>query len=341
MTNQKLERSIMCPQCSAPLTPHRFGLSTVCPYCGATVQLDDALVSAERFHEAFRIWNSPKTYQIPAWISIGDRHWAVSHRIAQGDISDVYRGGRARFPTELTILKILRDRKDIAQFDNEWDAIEALHNSNALGADIFTKHIPQPVFHGDISAGSFAGKRINIFRWTSGFHHTLAEVMQAYPQGIPPRASIWIWRRILEVLSFIHASGMVHGAVLPSHLLAQENEHGILLVGYSVAGQIGEKLRSISKNSASFYPKFANFRLKLTKELDLSMSAKSIVAVLGGEPESASLPTAVPSPLAEIIQRIALSKTRSEDAWSIREELGTIAKEVFGTPQFIPIVMPD
>ena len=337
MNNQKTEKAIMCPQCSAPLTPNRFGLSVVCKYCGATVRLDSAAISVERFRKAFRIWNSPKTYGLSTWISIGDKHWAVNRRIAKGDISDVYTGGRARFPTELSMLKILRNSKDIAPFDNEWNALETLHRSKAAGADVFTKLIPQPIYHGDISSGDFKGKRANIFRWRSGFHHTFEDVLSAYPQGISPQASIWVWRRILEVLSFIHASGMVHGAVLPSHLLVQKNEHGVFLVGYSSAGTESEKFQHISQNFRSFYPKSA--KIRLSNQLDLAMSAKSVIFILGGNPSTGTLPSTVPAPLAKIIQRVALRKILHEDAWSIREELGEIASRVFGAPKFVPIVM--
>ena len=218
-----MEHAITCPQCGAPLTPHHFAKSIVCSHCGTTVRLDDDSVSAEKFHKAFRVWNSPESYNITSWVSIGDRHWELNKCIAHGDISDVYTARRARWPTELAILKILRDRQDIDPFENEWRTLQALQRSNAPGADIFTTLIPQPITYGDITAGSHVGKRVSIFRWISGFHNTFDEVLQAYPQGIPPRASIWIWRRILEVLSFVHASGIVHGAVLPSHLLIQEN----------------------------------------------------------------------------------------------------------------------
>jgi hypothetical protein len=339
-----MEHAIMCPQCNAPLAPHHFARSIICSYCGTTVQLDESLVLAAIFHEAFRVWNSPGSYQIPSWVSIDETHWAVDKCIAHGEISDVYTGWRARWPTELVIVKLLRDRKDTALFDKEWEALQVLQRSDAPGADTFTTLIPQPVMHGDIAAGPHAGKRVNIFHWTSGFYHTFEEVLQAYPQGIPPRAAIWIWRRILEVLSFIHNSGMVHGAVLPSHLLVQENEHGVLLVGYSSAGQIGEKLRAISKRFESFYPHPIRSFSKLTMQLDLVMSARCIVAILGGNPATASLPTTVPAKLAGIVQRIAFADptiSASEDAWAIREELGGIAKEVFGSPQFIPIVMPS
>lgn len=339
-----MEHAIMCPQCNAPLAPHHFARSIVCSYCGATVRLDESSVSAAIFHEAFRAWNSPESYQIPSWVSIGTSHWAVDKCIAHGDISDVYTARRARWPTEMAILKLLRDRQDADLFENEWDALQVLQRSDAPGADNFTMLIPQPIIHGDITAGSHAGKRASIFRWASGFRHTFDEVIQAYPQGIPPRASIWIWRRILEVLSFIHASGMAHGAVLPPHLLIQENEHGVRLVGYSFAGRFGEKLRTGPHDFESFYPEPAKSWSKLTAQADLVMSARCVVAILGGNPATASLPTTVPKQLSGIVQRIALSKptgTAGEDAWAIREELGEIAKEVFGPPQFIPIVMPS
>jgi hypothetical protein len=81
----------------------------------------------------------------------------------------------------------------------------------------------------------------------------------------------------------------------------------------------------------------------LTSSLDLAMSARCIAAILGGNPETSALPESVPAPLAEIVNRIAFSepeRTASQDAWSIREELGEIARKVFGPPQFIPISMP-
>jgi serine/threonine protein kinase len=337
-----MEHAIMCPQCNAPLAPHRFARSIVCPYCGATVQLDETSVSAEAFHKAFRVWNSPESYQISAWVSIGDSHWALERCIAHGDISEVYTARRARWPTELAILKILRDSQNTDRFDNEWHSLQELQSSQEPGAENFTQLIPQPIIHGDMTAGSYAGQCASIFRWACGFQHTFDEVIQAYPQGIPPRASIWVWRRILEILSFIHASGMAHGAVLPSNLLIQQNEHGVRLVGYACAGHFGDKLSIISHGCEAFFPQPA--LSKLTAQLDLIMSARCVTALLGGDPATASLPTTVPAQLAEIVQRIALTDpagTTSADAWTIREELGGIAQAVFGPPRFIPIIMPS
>lgn len=338
-----MERAIMCPQCNAPLTPHHFARSIVCSYCGATVRLDEASVSATTFQKALRTWNSTEAYQNLPLVSIGDRHWGLNQLVAHGETSDVYAAQRARWPTELVILKLLRDRQHLEQFDNEWSILQLLQKSNAPGADVFTALIPQPVFHGDVTDGAFAGRRVSVFRRSSGFYHNFDEVIRAYPQGIHPRASIWIWRRILEVLSFLHSAGMVHGAVVPAHLLVQENDHGVRLVGYGLAGRMGEALRTTSEAYRSFYPQSKPDHLNLTAQLDIVMSARSIVAILGGDPETVSLPAEVPAKLADMIQQIALSKDAAtgENAWDIREALGRISNEVFGQPQFMPIVMPD
>lgn len=338
-----MEHAFICPQCNAPLVLHPFAHSVVCTYCGATVKLDQSSVSAAVFHEAYRVWNSPASYSIPSWISIGNCHWGVEKMIARGEIADVYIGRRARWPSELVILKILRDQKDSGLLDNEWKVLQNLQQSDAPGADIFTMLLPQPVLHGDITSSSFFGQRVSIFRWTSGFYYTFDDVLRSYPQGIPPQASIWVWRRILEVLSFVHASGMVHGAVFPAHLLVQENDHGIRLVGYGCAGRFGEKL-SVSSNACEpFYPQPSRSWSTLSPQLDIVMSARCITAILGGDPAVASLPAAVPKKLADFVRQLALSQpgdTTIRSAWALRDELGKIAGEVFGPPRFIPVVMP-
>ncbi len=337
-----MERAIMCPQCNAPLKPHQFARSIVCPYCGATVRLDEGSVSAARFRETFRAWNAPNSYQYSAWLSIGDSHWALDRQIAEGEISNVYAARRARWPTELVLLKLLRDEKDAPILEHEWEIIQSLHRSTARGAETFTSLIPQPVLHGRITDGAHAGKLAAIYRWASGFRSTAEQVRNAYSAGIPPRASVWVWRRILEVLSFVHASGTAHGAVLPPHLLIQENEHGLRLVDYTYAGHIGEPLRSMSAKHESFYPR--SRPLTLTPQLDLIMSARCIATLLGGDATASSMPSSVPGPLADLVRRISRAepaKMPGQDAWALREEVGAVGEKVFGKPEFVPIEMPS
>ena len=137
---------------------------------------------------------------------------------------------------------------------------------------------------------------------------------------------------------------MVHGAVLPPHVLVQENDHGARLVGYGCANNIGENLRVVSKTFDAFYPQPARGQLILTPQLDLIMSARCIVALLGGDPGTGALPAAVPAPLASVVRQVAMSdptRPLPKDAWAIREEIGGLAEQTYGPPQFVPIVMPS
>lgn len=339
-----MAHALICPQCNAPLKPpSRFARTLTCSYCGATIKLDaSTTVSAETFHKAFRAWNAPQNYSVASWLSLGDHHWAVAEALGAGSSCDVYHGMRARFPTELVILKVLRDPADAPRLDNEWEMLQALQKSDAPGAETFARLLPEPVMHGTVTANAFTGRRVNIIRWASGFHHTFDAVQRAYPNGIPPRASIWAWRRILEVLSFIHASGFVHGAVLPPHLLVQENEHGVRLIDYCTAGYVGQRLQYVTAGYDVFYPKGLRVGSLLTQQVDLVMSARCIASILGGNPVDGSLPAAVPAPLAALLRRVAMSDpfSNTEKAWALREELGRLADAVFGAPQFNPIVMP-
>ena len=337
-----MERAIMCPQCNAPLTPHRFARTIVCAYCGTTVFLEKETISAGKFHDAFRIWNTPETYGTTSGISMGDNHWSIDRLLSAGENCDVYAGRRARWPTELVILKVARKKEDAPILEHEWEALKSLQASEASGAETFSALIPQPVRHGISTGGSHNGQMVNIYRWASGFYHTAGDVINAYPQGIPPRASIWIWRRILELLSFIHSSNMAHGAIVPSHLLIQENDHGVRLIGFSRAGQTGQSIEKAARQDEMYYPDTTQMERKLSNQLDIVMSARGIISLLGGNPSDGTIPDIVPELLSETIRRIAMAKSNDADcqnAWAIREELGLIANKVFGPPKFIPVNM--
>ncbi|OGO08879.1 MAG: hypothetical protein A3K46_01220 [Chloroflexi bacterium RBG_13_60_9] len=183
-----------------------------------------------------------------------------------------------------------------------------------------------------------------VFRWAGGFHHTLEDVRRAFPKGIEARASIWVWRRILEIQSFVHSAGIVHGAVLPPQLLVKENDHGIRLVGFSCAARIGKKLPAVNSLYEMYYPQSALQGAALVPGVDLMMSARCIAAVLGGDPASGEIPKGVPEALAAVIRRVGWPDPKNpprEDALAIREELGRIADKVYGAPKFCPIVMPE
>jgi hypothetical protein len=153
-----------------------------------------------------------------------------------------------------------------------------------------------------------------------------------------------VWRRILETFSFLHASGIVHGAVIPPHLIVQDGEHGVRLVGFGHADHVGRGLRAVARGFDAYYPAGLVPSARLLPAADLAMSARSIAMLLAGDPTTGVVPARVPAPLASLIHQIAtldpMAEAVDEDAWSLRERLGTLAAEVFGPPAFCPIRMP-
>jgi hypothetical protein len=276
-------------------------------------------------------------------MTLGNRNWLIEKQIASGESAAVYTGRLARWPTELVIIKILQKTENERYLDNEWETLNQLLRSHAKGAEVFSRMIPQPVVYGKIAGGEFSGSKALILRWESGFYHSFDDVCRLYPEGIPARASIWVWRRILEMLGFLHDSGYVHGAVVPAHLLAQQNEHGVRLIGYGRSGRINDPVYEDQSLLLPYFPTPIKDWKVLSPQLDMVMSAKCVIKMLGGDPATNTLPTTVPIKLAEVIKKYAQLDDKypsNFNAWTIHQELGRIADAVYGAPVFIPIDMP-
>ena len=343
MIKKTTERVVKCPQCQAPLAPKHFAASIVCDYCGTAVQLDPAAVYAERFQRALKEWNDPGTHGYEKWWSLEQSHWAPGPLLARGDMTDVYAAERARTPTERVVMKVLRDPAHLPLFEHEWQVLRDLQASEANGAPTFTALLPQPVTRGVLRSGPFVDHPVMVLRWPSGFLHTFEDVRRAYPSGVPAQPTVWMWRRILESLSFIHRAGYVHGAVLPPHLLIQQGEHGLRLLGFSCAQRIGLPLRAFHPYYQSFYPDSVLATRRLQVEDDLRMSALCIISLLGGDPERGTVPGSVPAPLALLLRQVGVGEHvhgNGDMAWTLRERVGEVGTAVFGPPSFQPLVMP-
>lgn len=325
------ERISRCPNCNAPLTPGKMARQAVCAFCGTTVQWDPSAISARKFREAYAAWTSPEANGFGRTLALGESRWAQGEQVAAGEISDVFEGLRARWPTERVLIKRARAREGGEQLEREWDVLQRLRDSRAPGAEVFNSRIPQPVALGrNGDAPAMAVRRI------PGFRHTFAAVHDAYPAGVDPHAAVWMWRRILEVLSFVHASGMVHGAILPEHLVVEDGEHGVQVIGFRCAGAAGDEIRGVTAARESFYPKWLLAKRRLSPQADLAMSAQCIAHVLVPERRE------VPDELAALVWEIA-GAARSDslgDAWALRERVGAVAKMLFGPPSFHPLPMP-
>lgn len=308
-------RSVVCSSCGGPLQASRFARSALCKFCGVTVFIDPNAVERARFRDAFASWQDPAAQGFggePS-VRVGGRTWALRQYIGHGDGSDVHAGTLARRPTERVVVK-LRRGGDAGRYERESASLAELQRSTAAGAAHFATRVPQVVVRGVVDGGTNHGRAALVLRWTSGFLDTLADVRLAYPQGIDPRASVWMWRRILETLAFAHRSGVAHGGLTPTRLLVHPREHGLMLVGWS-----GATTASASACAA-----------------DLAASARAIAGVL----EGAATPAALAEVLAQTAELPGIAGNPDADAWALRERVGKIATACFGPPRFSTFTMP-
>jgi len=148
--------------------------------------------------------------------------------VIRGDIANLYqvRGG---------LLKMARDPADNDLMRREATALTRLQD---VVDPALLAYFPPLVATGQRDdARSGIRRHVNLIGTLSGFR-SLAEVRSAFPAGVDPRDAAWMWRRLLVAIGAAHRAGMIHGAVLPEHVLIHPAEHGLVLVDwcYSVPG---------------------------------------------------------------------------------------------------------
>ena len=330
-------RALSCPACGAPLPPNARRAVVVCPFCKASVTDDGPVVFAASFKQALADLEKGNADPRPR-VRIAGLPYSVNGRLARGDSSDVFLAERAHPITERVIVKVLRAGSDRDLFEREWEMLEALHACESDGSVQFGRRLPALVARGRVEGTEL---RAQVHRAASGFVDTAEDVMRAYPRGVDGRHAVWIWRRILEMLGWVHRSGFVHGAVLPAHLVVHTRDHGVMLVGWSCATRTGERagLPVIRDSQRDLYPEELLRVAAPSAATDLAMTARCIARVLGGSAEA--LPPSVPEPLRALIAASStLRGLTTDDAWEMKQQVGTAAHQAYGPARYHRFSMP-
>jgi hypothetical protein len=326
-------RALTCPRCGAPLPKRAHHVVVPCTFCGASVVADGEVVHAAAFRRAHAALARPD--EAGPRVEVAGFPYRLLGRVAVGESSDVFLAERAHPITERVLLKILRADADADLMEREWEVLTRLLQIPDLGPET-ARRLPALVGRG-VVAGT--DRRALVMLAPSGFVDTFADVRRAFPGGVDGRHAVWMWRRVLEVLTGVHQAGVVHGAVLPQHLVVHARDHGVMLVGWScgVATSSGAPPRVVSTVARECYPAELLAGGGPTRETDVIMSARCVALLLGGTAER--VPPAVPAPLKALVERVAAGETGG-GAWRLRQQLGAAAQEAYGPPQYHPFPMP-
>lgn len=116
--------------------------------------------------------------------------------------------------------------------------------------------------------------------------YTLEEVHKAYPHGLDPKDMAWMWRRLLIGLVFAHTYNVIHGAVVPSHVMIEPSLHGVVLIDWKYSlidpRATGAHIKAIVPKFKSMYPKEILDKHVPTPQTDIYMAAKCMMYLVDG-----------------------------------------------------------
>ncbi|OGL70168.1 hypothetical protein A3C09_04525 [Candidatus Uhrbacteria bacterium RIFCSPHIGHO2_02_FULL_47_44] len=313
----------------------------------STVNATDLAVKAAWFMDDREITNLPHKKFLSDGrrrdefqpVVIGGRLYLIDRHIGTGDKSDVFLARTDDETPERLVLKRLRETADGDLHDHEIDVLNRLAKSVVRGSVHFSQFVPQIAF----SQNSKTEKPVIAFRERGTFHFTVADVMREYPEGADFKTAVWIWKRMLMILDWVHANRLVHGAILPDHILLDVPNHNARLLDWGYAELFGGSLKAFSESNRAFYPAEVLGGSPLDPRLDIAMMTRCVIALLGGDPVRKILPSSVPDAFRVwMLEEAGYDSLRTvcDNAYALHERVSATAKQVYGPPSFHALSMP-
>jgi hypothetical protein len=275
----------------------------------------------------------------PLTIKGPKRAYTLLGLFAVGDVADVH---LARAPSDPAspgesyyILKVSRIPEGHRILDRERNAFTRLLTS--AGDTTYRKYLP--TLAESFPARDTFPKRVNVFLHEPGFY-TLEQVHEQYP-ALDGRHLAWIFKRLLTVLGFSHRQGIVHGAVLPCHVLIHAGNHGLQLVGWGQSVDTARAITTITTRFKDWYPPEVLKKQPASGATDVFLAARCVVYLAGGDPVRDRMPDTLPLPLQRFLRSCLLegARMRPDDAWKLLDEFDELLGQLYGPPKFHELIM--
>jgi len=283
------------------------------------------------------------------------RAYAVGEPFATGDIATFYTctATDRRDPAGAEIgclLKVAANPQDNDLLANEARALR--HLAVSTDGRPVPAYIPKLLETFRFQDGSGDARQVNAFPLVTTERgplpadqfYTLQEIRAAYPHGVDPKQMAWIWRRLLIALGYAHDRAVVHGAVLPTHVLVHPEAHGLLLIDWTAsvldAPVTGAHVTAISPAYEAWYPLAVLARKPPTPAVDVEMGLRCMAYLLGGDPLTGALPPTVPAQLQTYLRGALRTAAVQADARQLYRDFADLLAALWGARRFIPFTMP-
>ncbi|MBE9610518.1 serine/threonine protein kinase [Chitinilyticum piscinae] len=302
--------ALVCPQCGGALPQQAAWRRVACTYCHVLVTRNPSLVERSHFQAALRRQAAEHARLNPEFVLEGAPCRLIAP-LGSGETASIWQAERLTAYPERITLKIAHDASGAAQLDAEAQHLQNLLARDGPGSAYYSRRIPQLV-----AQGQYQGRRVLAWRVPPGYWGSMAAVLRNQPAGIRSEHAVWIWRRVLDILGYLHNNGLAHGALSADHWLVQPRDHGVMLIGW-------RHLHSAEPTDAAH---------------DLQQSAWTIRQLLNpSDTEPPALRADLPAPLADLLASASdYAWCRSTTAPALDALLKDRARQAFGPPRFIP-----
>lgn len=297
--------------------------------------------------------NAGVTKVQPVMVKTRRQTYIVGDMLAQGDLTNLYACTFVVDGVEQNgIFKVPRDPSDNDFTRNEARILRRLADGNEYTE--FSGYIPRLVESFGYKDTGSATRQTNVLAYHADVPspnalYSLIEVRKHYDQGVDPRNMVWIFKRLLRVMSFAHANGVLHGAILPTHVLVEPVGHGVILIDWSYAvlepAKSGERISAISAEYESWYPQEVFAKEGPRPGLDVYMAAKTMVYLLGGDPIKGTMPNTVHASIQGFLRACMIPNPRQRlqeisGPNGLYMEFNRLLERVYGPPRFFKLEMP-
>lgn len=297
-------------------------------------------------------------------MKVGDLTFTLQSKWGQGDLCDLYEvtyetpqeahdPGGSRFDRILNeedgsstrgFLKVSTDYLDNDLVEHEGEMLRRLYPRNAKEEKFF-RYLPKPlgVFNLSLDKQLHACVLLPFLE----NYVSVSEVLTAYPTGLPSwEDAVWMLNRVMEGVGFVHTNSIVHGAIIPEHVMLLPSIHGAKLIDWSYSTTCDDRsearVRAMVRSRGEYSAPEILSRERVNPSTDMFSIGKLGIALLGGDTRTLVMPTSVPMPVQNFLVECvdSVRSKRPRNAWDARDDFEKIVVSIVGKRKFRPFVMP-
>lgn len=235
----------------------------------------------------------------------------------QGDVANIFKGLNN---DEIVYLKVAKDPSDNDLVKSEFELLKKLdHNS-------LPKVIKQVVIND-----------CNAFVMEEAKGIKVDELLEEYKTGVPPTHVMWILERLFSVVGYLHSQKVVHGNILPEHIIINPENHNVSLVGFSMSVENANEKDARYKIINDIYtaPE-VNSNARVLPNSDIYSIGKIAIKLLGGNVETNGIPMSVDYDIRSFVKKLVDKNptVRENDAWKLWDGTIELRDKIFGKERF-------